>query len=440
MIQVMTLAALTGTYLAYTGFKAPSTNKLCSPWEIFDYTGTRGILISKRVRLSRKYSNENALMISPIGGGKTSRFIKHNVKGITDATLVVTDPSEDIERDVARDDVPVYRLRPLDPDNSVGFDPLFNCKNSSQVRDVMETLLMNGVGEGELDEWVGMALPLLNAYAIWNFKHKKMSFTQMIDNLVTLPLEMRVSETKVNKNSLEYHMAASGDREVITELKAFMKVKSAPQTMSCIRNTLTMGLRMFRDENVKKLCAKKPFDMSVLRREKCILYIQVPERHAEYLSPLVAVFLEQMITLCLDEPEGVPIQLVLEEFCNIGKVPNMRTLIATGRRYGVSTMACIQSLAQLREVYGEGQAEILLECFKTIMITGGLKGSTKYFSDLAGKDSEGESILTETEIRRLGKNKVLIFSQNKRVVKDTMMPYFPYIKAERVGSPGSAGL
>lgn len=430
------LVGLLGSVIYASASKNPDDNSITSHKELRDFKGSDGFLISKNVRLSSKFSNEHVFIAGPTGSGKTSRVAKHNVKNLKGCSIICTDPSCDIYMDVDRSDCEIYRFNPLDPNNSIGYNPLTSCKNTYEVRKIIDILLINGMkseSDSESDKWVKMSAPILKAFAIYNYKFKKYNFSDMIMQILTRPIPMLVPHKPgvVNTNSIEYELVMSKDEEVINELKSFMKIQTAPETLACIQNTLNTSLQLFHDTNIKQICGKPSFDIRTFRKKQSILYIQVPESSSTYFSPIVSVLLQQIMDTCRDNPEGYPIRFVLDELCNIGIIPNFDSVLSTIRRYNMGLLGCTQCLAQMRDNYGQLKSEIILENFNTVCALSGLKTSGEYFSKILGltdkklddKLVKGE-VITADELRRLKSNEILIISKNKRGVIDTMLEHF----------------
>lgn len=220
----------------------------------------------------------------------------------------------------------------------------------------------------------------------------------------------------------------SGVNSAILELQMFLQVMGAPQTLSSIRIVMNTCLQMFMDDNLYNIFHNPQIDLSIFRREESVLYIQIPERHSDYYAPLTATFITQLLDTLLDNKEGLQIYLMLDEFTNVGEIPNICKTLATARKYRIAIIAAIQSLTQLVRVYGETEGHELRELFKTIMVCAGLRDSAEYISKILGSrtDSKGinKPLLTEDEIRRMESDEVLIICNNKKPVKDTLNPIY----------------
>lgn len=431
--MIATLTAV-GIGLGVISLMIPDSNKneIKTHTELNSLKGN-GLRISKNVQLSSKMSKEHTLKVAPSGGYKSRGFIMPNVKSLKNCSIVVTDPSSEIKRECKRDDMIEFVFNPFDIKNSIGFDILANCSNSFEVKQSIELLMINSslainkTGKSDKADWIQMSLPLLKSYAIYNFYEKKYTFDTMISNLLTKPLLPQKDKKGI---SIMEEIMESDISEAKTEFASFIQIASAPQTLACIRNTLTSCLQLFNELNVKKLCRKPTIDFKKFRGKETILYIQIPERYSRHYSPITSVLVQQLMNKLLDHKKGLDVYFLFDEFCNVGKISDINLYLSTCRKHNITIAACIQNLTQLKRLYGELEGKELQELFKTLIVSGGLKDSTEYFSNLIGDKEVKEKNMTKTkplmstaELRMLKDNEVIILCNNKRPVRDKIVPF-----------------
>ncbi len=82
------------------------------------------------------------------------------------------------------------------------------------------------------------------------------------------------------------------------------------------------------------------------------------------------------------------INLILDEFANIGQIPDFATKIATIRKYKIGCAVILQSKSQLDDIYDK-KAKVIESNFDTKIYLGGSDEDTKkYFEELAGKTTK----------------------------------------------------
>lgn len=88
--------------------------------------------------------------------------------------------------------------------------------------------------------------------------------------------------------------------------------------------------------------------------------------------------------------ERLPIhtRLMLDEFANIGKIPEFPEKVATIRKYELSVAIILQSLSQMKKMYKDEWEELSGNCDNAIYLGGGAdQMSTKWISELLGKET-----------------------------------------------------
>ena len=84
----------------------------------------------------------------------------------------------------------------------------------------------------------------------------------------------------------------------------------------------------------------------------------------------------------------IHLRLLLDEFANIGKIPEFEQKVATIRKYEISVSIILQSLSQMKNLYKDNWSEISGNCDCTIYLGGGADTeTTKWISELLGKET-----------------------------------------------------
>ena len=84
----------------------------------------------------------------------------------------------------------------------------------------------------------------------------------------------------------------------------------------------------------------------------------------------------------------IHLRMLLDEFANIGQIPEFEAKVATMRKYEISVAIILQSLTQLQKMYKDNWSEIVGNCDTTIYLGGGADTvTTKWVSELFGKET-----------------------------------------------------
>ena len=81
----------------------------------------------------------------------------------------------------------------------------------------------------------------------------------------------------------------------------------------------------------------------------------------------------------------IPVRFLLDEFANIGTIPEFDKKLATMRSYKISCTIILQSLGQLKTMYKDEWETIMGNCDTKIFLGGNDETTTKYLSNLLGK-------------------------------------------------------
>lgn len=122
-----------------------------------------------------------------------------------------------------------------------------------------------------------------------------------------------------------------------------------------------------------------------------IVYVILPVADNTW-EPLIANFFTQMFQRLYDVADKnynklpVSVNLLLDEFPNLGTIPGYEERLATCRSYGISVSTIIQSMGQLIDKYNKEKAEAIVgNCSLRFLLSVGDKLTAEYFSDLIGK-------------------------------------------------------
>ena len=108
---------------------------------------------------------------------------------------------------------------------------------------------------------------------------------------------------------------------------------------------------------------------------------------------ILAMVQSQLINLLCDRADDkyggrlpVHVRLILDEFANIGQIPNFDKLIATIRSREISASIILQSQSQLKAIYKDAAEIISDNCDCTLFLSGRGKNA-KEIAEVLGKET-----------------------------------------------------
>lgn len=141
----------------------------------------------------------------------------------------------------------------------------------------------------------------------------------------------------------------------------------APVTASSVRKTFTSRLDLWLNPLLDAVTSGNDFDLRELRKRPMTIYVAVNPDDVTRLQAVLNMFFQQVIGLQTRElPEQNPalkhqVLILLDEFTILGKIPIFTDALAFVPGYNVRTLMVIQTPAQLRQVYGQHGADIMLK-------------------------------------------------------------------------------
>jgi type IV secretion system protein VirD4 len=395
------------------------------------YEGNTGLKLSTNKRLSEKASQEHIIIIAPTGAGKTtSLYIPNLLENNLQGSLIIADPKGELYKLTHKYQESIGRktilYKPLD--GKIEYNPLKECKTNSEVYQLAQNLLINGALSIELQtgkksggvEWLQMSQSLLTAALL---------YSDTIQNALKLIIN-NTTET------LDQIFDDCENEAVHTQYNAFKMCLDSPKTMSSIKITISSNLQLFLDD---LKINKSSFNAETLCKDPTALYISYPENKSNYLSPLMACIYSQLTDKLIDSysEKSMPIHFLIDEFANQGQWANMSQNIATARSRKISFVLCLQSISQLKQIYGHDNALSILNNCKTKIILPGISDieTLEYISKLCGEEEiliqqEGRKVKTKKllftmdEIRRLKDDELLIISKNFRPILEKQNTWY----------------
>lgn len=210
---------------------------------------------------------------------------------------------------------------------------------------------------------------------------------------------------------------------------------------------------VFDHEAVTDLIATDSMEMESWQLEKTAVFIAIPETNKAFnflASTLFAVMFEELPhnadAILQGKRPGVTaadllhIRIILEEFANIGKIPNFNEVLAAVRSREISIEIILQAKSQLETLYSKDWKTIFNNCATHLFLGTNDEDTMNYYSKRAGRQtimqrnysqSRGRSgsnstsyqihqrdLMTPDEIARIGVNETLVFLSKQNIFRD----------------------
>lgn len=205
---------------------------------------------------------------------------------------------------------------------------------------------------------------------------------------------------------------------------------AAGKTAKSILISCSTRLAPFAIDEVLELTRYDELELDKLGDELSSLFIIISDTDATF-NFLVAIMYSQLFNLLCTKADNSPggrlkyhVQCILDEFANIGEIPNFDKLIATIRSRGISASIILQTKSQLKNIYKDNAETIEGNCDTVLFLGGKEKTTLKDISEALGKETidsfttsenRGQSDSHGVNYQKLGKE---LKSQDELAVMD----------------------
>lgn len=411
----------------------------------------KNIILTKEVQLSTNSKqhllNLNVLIIGGSGSGKTRFYAKPNIMQLN-TSYVITDPKGEILQSTGKMlkeagyEVRVLNLIQMEHSNNYNpFHYVYDHNgNLSQdnIKKMINVLFKDTKGDGEKEDfWSQKGQSLLEAITFllfeeseYNAKFDKsgkiipetrdishLNFFSVTEKMRRLQYPPKGSQ-KPDGFFLERNADESEEDFRARQSKAFLcpldkdfielekrkgdtlagrlykEVRNAPEeTGQSFLSSANVKTFMFNMDNMMNLTCCDNIKLETLGDRKTALFLIIPATDSTY-NFLVAMLYTQMFDVLANRANfkykgtlPVHVRCIMDEFANIGQIPDFDKVIAFVRSMGMSLNVIIQNLAQLKSRYEKTWEVITGNCDSLLFLGGQEESTLKYISEALGKET-----------------------------------------------------
>lgn len=415
--------------------------------------------------------NRNVMFLASSGAGKTYSGVLPTLVNHMPGSLVVTDTKGELYRATAqgfRDDgFEVMRLDTIDLSRSVCYNPL------AYIREVDDIPVIAGMILGAISPnrdvtvdafWPKTALMLLVAFIGilyeletingclapnaeqngWRSpRYMTMRNVRRLIDLMRAHSEGEATSTVLDHLVDQLSRGEMDDpfcegRKLIFEprptclgvhmYKAVMA--GAERTVRSVVISMQADISRVCTPEIERILDRDELRLDEIDESPRVIYLIMNDNDAanNFLGNLA---FKQFINLALKKadanPDGKlkrPVQLIADEFCNLGRLDSFERAISVMRSRDMGVTMCVQSIGQLDDVYGASVRETIMENCDSIVImgTGSSLGTATFASELCGTTpiasqrageegtvvSVDERVISPTEISRLPREQCIV--------------------------------
>jgi len=411
------------------------------PWNNVILTKTESLTMSSRPKDPRNARNKNVLVVGGSGSGKTRFFIKPNIMQCTKTkgtSIVVTDPKGTLMVETGKLLVAAgYDVRAFNTINfskSMHYNPFSYIHSEKDILKLVTVLIANTKGEGKAGEdfWVKAETLLyisLIGYIHYELPPEKQNFSTLIDML---------NKMDVREDDPDYKNPIDQDFEKLAKknpdhfaVRQYAKYRMATgKTAKSILVSCGARLAVFDIQELRDITAYDELHLDTIGEKRTALFLIMSDTDASFNFLISMVYSQMFNLLCerADDVHGghlpVHVRCLIDEFANIGQIPNFEKLIATIRSREISACIVLQAQSQLKAIYKDNADTIVGNCDTLLFLGGKEKTTLKEMEELLGKEtidtfntgeSRGREVSHSLNYQKLGKS---LMSMDELAVMD----------------------
>ena len=331
--------------------------------------------------------NNNVLVISGTGGGKTKSVVEANLLHAYHQSMVVLLTKRRLLDQYA----PLLKNRGYDvkvldlvhPERAnIGYDPMLHLKDETDIICLSKALVSSSGCTSDNDPyWENSAADLFTAFVKLErlLYGKDARMEDVLSSIYKVALVQKVggkcyvpdvdditmSELKTLPPTNQFMILQDKEPEMSMNWNQYYY--NGDTTKACIRSMLFSAVNSVLTKGIQQVMKKREqLEFKDLVNRKSVLFILTspvnPALHP-FANLVLGSLFKELFEYAESLPGGrvpIPLMAICDDFATGGKIPNFPQHISIFREKGIAAMMLVQSLSQLSSMYGE-QASITIQ-------------------------------------------------------------------------------
>lgn len=384
---------------------------------------TKDVFMSMDTRKTRR--NNNVLVIGGSGTGKSRFMVKPNMLQ-ANCSYIITDPSGELLETMGGFleqegyEIRVFNLVQMDHSNC--YNPFHYIRNQEGVLIMINALIKNTTPKGSSSSdpfWEKAETALLQAicfYLVSECNEEDQNFSSVMKLLRCAKAVEGQEDVDSTLDIMFKDLAAREPEHIAVQSYAVFKSAGGGKTAQSILISCQTRLQTFNLDAIKNLTDIDNIDLGSVGDKKVALFCITPSADTTF-NYLVALLYTQLFetlyfhaeTQCAGKRLKHHVRFLLDEFANVGTIPDFSQKLATMRKYEISCTIIIQALSQLKSMYKDDWEVLVGNCDSCLFLGGSDATSLEYISKKLGK----ETIRAVNSSRSYGRSGSSSMSYNK---------------------------
>lgn len=305
---------------------------------------------------------------------------------------------------------------------SMHYNPFAYIRSEKDILKLVTALIANtkGEGKGGDDFWIKAETLLYMAligYIHYELPPAAQNFTTLIDMMNSMEVREEDEEYR-NPVDLMFEKLKAEKPEHFA-VRQYAKYRmAAGKTAKSILVSCGARLAVFDIQELREITAYDELHLDTLGDKRTALFLIMSDTDASF-NFLISLAYSQLFNLLCEKADDVyggrlpvHVRCLLDEFANIGQIPNFERLIATIRSREISACIVLQAQSQLKAIYKDSADTIVGNCDTLLFLGGKEKTTLKEMEELLGKEtidtfntgeSRGREVSHSLNYQKLGK-------------------------------------
>ncbi len=374
--------------------------------KIRDKDDSKNIILTKTEMLStdtrKTRKNLNVLVVGGAGTGK-SRFVAKPNLLQANTSYVITDTKGDLVRDAGQSFIEAgFKLKVFNL-IEMGYSLCYNLfayiRSETDVLKIINALIKNtnpkGYTGGNDPFWEKSEAALLQAifFYIWYEIVPEEQNMKTVMQLLKYANVKEEDESYVSDLDIIFNELQKDKPNHIANRQYTIFKQGAGKTAKSILISVGVRLAAFNIDAVANLTSKDELELDKLGDEKTALFIVIPDSDTtfNFLAAMMYTQLFDSLYYTADfKNKGrlkYHVRAILDEFANIGYIPDFENRIATMRSREISCTIILQNLAQLETMYKDSWKTIVGNCDSFLFLGSKELSTLEYVSKQLGKET-----------------------------------------------------
>lgn len=194
--------------------------------------------------------------------------------------------------------------------------------------------------------------------------------------------------------------------------------QTGKKTAMSVLTAAAVRLAVFAREDIRTLTKDDQMEIEMMSEEDTVIFL-IPSSNdddAMLVNMICTQMMDRLYKYAAETnrfPLSRQVRFIMDDFTSLGVLPRFQIKLATMRKYGLSGMLCVHSLAQMKTLYPEDWETIVRSCMAFVYLGAGEVKSHQEVMRMVGKTTIASKNITQSIVDDItGSNSYLLKNAN----------------------------